>query len=266
MIKKKIKTKVIALIPARDGSKSISHKNVQRLGNSPLISYSINSALNSKKIDEVYVLTNNTWYADIARESGAKIPYIRSKETSSDFASDKDVVKEFMSHFGIKLDDLSIVFVWLRPTHPFRSEALINSSIDIFLKANFCGMRSVSFSSQTPYKMWTLEENFALRRVVGDKEDDLHNSPRQLLPRVYWQDGFIDLSYPCDYQTSHCSFHSEKIGGILLDQSENLNIDLDYPEELELADSKIRNSNSEFSVSTSYKRLITGVDDERYGS
>jgi len=266
MNKQSINHKVIALIPARDGSKSIIHKNVQRLGNSPLISYSINSALNSKKIDEVYVLTNNSWYADVARECGAKVPYIRSKETSSDFASDKLVVKEFMSHFNIKFDDLSIVLVWLRPTHPFRSLSLIDLSIDIFLNENFCGMRSVKLSTQTPYKMWTLEENFALRRVVGEQEDELHNFPRQLLPPVYWQDGFIDLSYPCDFQTARCSLHKEKIGGILLDQSENLSIDLDYPEELELAESKIRSSNSELSLSTYYKRLISGADDERYGS
>lgn len=259
--------KIIAIIPARDGSKSITHKNVQMLNDMPLFVHSIEIAAEIKNISEVFLLTNNSWYADIARLYGAKVPYLRSKDSSSDFARDSLVIQEFFERQSIFKAHDNLLIIWLRPTHPFRQAEIVNTLVSNFVRGNFCSARSISVSKQTPYKMWTITDSGALTRVVGEQSDDFHNAPRQNIPRTYWQNGYLDIFYPCYIQQQTCRIHIEKIGPLLMDESDFLDVDLDYPEDFINAEKKgLKLINSRSKAKMLENRFIGGIDHKRYGS
>ena len=91
--------KNIAIIPARSGSKGLHDKNIKDLCGKPLIAYSIEAAMQSKEFDEIMVSTDSPAYANIAQEWGATVPFLRSKETSSDTASSWEMVEEVLNNY-----------------------------------------------------------------------------------------------------------------------------------------------------------------------
>jgi CMP-N-acetylneuraminic acid synthetase len=233
----------------------------------PLFVHSIKIAAEIKNISEVFLLTNNSWYADIARLYGAKVPYLRSKDSSSDYARDNLVIREFFERQSVIKAHHNPLIIWLRPTHPFRQAEILNKLVSNFATSNFCSARSISVSKQTPYKMWSITDNGALTRVVGEQGDDLHNAPRQNIPKTYWQNGYLDIFYPCYIQKQTCRIHIGKIGPLLLDESDFLDVDLDYPEDFINAEKiglKIINRSSK--AQKLGNRFIGGIDHKRYGS
>ena len=111
------KKKIIAVIPARSGSKGFMDKNIMSLNGSPLFTHSIRFAKKLSFIDDVLFLTDSNDYAKIANDHGASIPYIRSKNSSSDSAMEEDILSELLNKMNFN-DDTYIL--WLRPTHPLR--------------------------------------------------------------------------------------------------------------------------------------------------
>ena len=99
-----MKQKNIAIIPARSGSKRIPHKNVKDFLGKPIIAYSIETALQSGLFDEVMVSTDSEKIADIARQYGAKVPFLRSRETADDYATLSDVIDEVLQTYRDKED------------------------------------------------------------------------------------------------------------------------------------------------------------------
>lgn len=228
------KRQVIAIIPARSGSKSVPNKNIQSLNGAPLMSYSIRTAQNLALVNQTIVLTDSKVYADIARHWGAGVPYIRSSKTSSDDATDLMVIAEFFDYIRLleTCDSEPPMVVWLRPTHPIRDLMFIEEAINKYNDGQFCLLRSISRAKQTPYKMWKLSENDALERVAGTIEDGFHDQPRQNLPEVYWQDGVVDIFTDCVLSDKRCVAHKTKIGGIVSKDKSLYEFDIDYPEDL----------------------------------
>ncbi len=110
--------KNICLIPARGGSKRIPRKNIKSFHGKPLIYWSINAAKSSKLFDEIYVSTDDLEIAEIAKKYGAKIPFIRPKEISNDYANDRDVREHFLN--WMKINDKKIdILCYLYATAPF---------------------------------------------------------------------------------------------------------------------------------------------------
>ena len=110
--------KTIAIITARGGSKRIPRKNIKNFLGKPIIAYSIEAALNSKIFDEVMVSTDDKEIAEISKHFGAKIPFIRSKETSDDYATTTDVILEVINKYkslGREFDYGCCIY----PTAPF---------------------------------------------------------------------------------------------------------------------------------------------------
>jgi len=112
--------KNLAIITARSGSKGLPDKNILPLFGKPLMWYSINAALESGMYDEVMVSTDSEKYAEIAKECGASIPFMRSAETSSDTAGSWDVVREVLREYK-KLGKEFDTFTILQPTTPLRT-------------------------------------------------------------------------------------------------------------------------------------------------
>ena len=110
----------IAIIPARSGSKGIKDKNIKDLCGKPLIAYTIQAAISSGKFDEVKVSTDSEHYADIARQYGANVPFLRTESTATDEASSQDVIEEVLGNYMMR-GDIFDTFCLLQPTSPLRT-------------------------------------------------------------------------------------------------------------------------------------------------
>ena len=128
--------RTIAIIPARGGSKRIPKKNIKLFYDKPIISYSIKVALDSKLFDEVMVSTDDIEIANLAKEFGAKVPFIRSKKASDDFATTFDVVKEVIEKYednNQKFDTVCCIY----PCAPFITVNTLKVSFKIFNENKF---------------------------------------------------------------------------------------------------------------------------------
>lgn len=183
--------KVFAIIPARGGSKSIPKKNIKLFAGKPLIAYSINAALESKKVDRVIVSTDDEEIAVIAKSYGAEIPFIRPQAIAQDETTDLPVFQHAYESLkpDIQPDD---VFVQLRPTTPIRPKGLIDDALAQFLQSDADSLRSISIADPTPYKFWQKKDGFITPLLdIGIHES--YNLPRQQLPEAYWHNGLIDI-------------------------------------------------------------------------
>ena len=119
----------LAIITARGGSKRIPKKNIKEFCGKPIIAYSIEAALESGAFDEVMVSTDSEEIAEIAKRYGAKIPFMRSEETSNDFATTSDVLFEVFDNYakrGEKIEYACCIY----PTAPFATADKLKSAMD----------------------------------------------------------------------------------------------------------------------------------------
>lgn len=224
---------ILALIPVRGGSKGIPRKNLLRLGGKPMMAYPIITAAQSKYINRIIVSTDDEEMAEVARQYGAEVPFMRPAQFATDISLDLEVFRHcfnwFQEHEG-KLPDL---VVQLRATAPIRDTEVLDQAIQFMIShPEATSMRSVSPPDFTPYKMWRVENDFLrpLLRVEGVK--DWYDKPRQGLPTVYAQDGFVDIVRP-----SIVLQHESMSGDSILGFTHNWPvIDIDSLQEVEKAE------------------------------
>lgn len=188
---------VLALIPARGGSKSIPRKNLLMVGGKPLIAHSIEHALASAHITRTIVSTDDDEIAQVAREYGAEVPFRRPAEYATDAAIDLDVFRHALATLRDAEGYACECVVHLRPTGPVRRVARIDEAIARFLADPAAdSLRSVTAPAQTPYKMWRMSGDYleTLLPIAGVSEP--YCQPRQGLPEVFWQNGYIDIVRP----------------------------------------------------------------------
>jgi CMP-N,N'-diacetyllegionaminic acid synthase len=188
---------VLALIPARGGSKSIPRKNLVPIAGRPLIAYSIAHALASRHITRVIVSTDDEEIAAVARAHGAEVPFMRPVELAGDLSTDFDVFQHVLATLRDTEQYGCECVVHLRPTGPVRQVARIDEAIELFLQhPDADSLRSVTWPGQTPYKMWRERDGYLepLLHVAGVREP--YCQPRQQLPEVFWQNGYVDIVRP----------------------------------------------------------------------
>jgi N-acylneuraminate cytidylyltransferase len=189
--------KILAIIPARSGSKSIKNKNIIPYKGKPLLAHSILSAKNSSNVDKVIVSTDSIYYKKVAESYGAEVPFLRPKKISSSKSLDIDYIKH-CCNFLKKKNYFPEIVVLLRPTTPNRNVKILDKGIKYFLKNinKFDSMRSVSFFNQPPYKMFKIKN----KRLVGFFDDFLkgeyYSQPRQNFPQTYLPNGYVDIYKP----------------------------------------------------------------------
>jgi len=185
---------ILALIPARGGSKGITKKNIRKVEGKPLIAFPIQTALRSQFIDRVIVSTDNREIADIARQYGAEVPFIRPAEYATDDATDLGVFSHCLNWIKVHEGRLPDLVVQLRATAPIRSVEYVDEAIELIMnKPDASSLRSVSAPPFSPYKMWYKENDKLLPLLSLKDVKDWYDMPRQKLPKVYAQDGFIDI-------------------------------------------------------------------------
>jgi CMP-N-acetylneuraminic acid synthetase len=209
--------KVLAVIPARSGSKGIVDKNIRLCNGKPLLAHSIEHALKSNIVNRVIVSTDNNRYADIAREYGAEVPFLRPADISDDYSLDIDTFKHalhFLKKTEMYMPDLC---VHLRPTHPVRTSLMIDDMVNTLIEnPEWDSIRSVSPAPVTPYKMWFLAADKTLSPALSCEIPEAYNAPRQILPKVYMQNACIDIvRTPVILEKN--SMTGSKIGGYIQD-------------------------------------------------
>jgi CMP-N,N'-diacetyllegionaminic acid synthase len=187
-------TEVLALIPARGGSKGLPRKNVLPLAGKPLIVYSIETAQAARLVTRTVVSTDDEEIASVARGAGAEVPFMRPAEFAQDDSTDLEVFRHALEALAPYRPEL---VVHLRPTNPLRRPERVDEAVAAMLAdAEADSLRSVSWPKQTPYKMWRVEDGYLRPLVKVPGVADAHSRPRQGLPEVWWQNGYVDVVRP----------------------------------------------------------------------
>jgi len=185
---------VLAVIPARGGSKSVARKNVRMLAGHPLIAYSIAAGLAAEKVGRLVVSTDDEEIADIARRYGADVPFLRPGPLAQDDTPDLPVFQHALDWLLENENYLPELVVQLRPTSPLRPPGLVELGIEILLAGPSAdSARAVVPSGQNPYKMWRETEDGTIVPLLKNGFHEAFNMPRQLLPRTLWQTGHLDI-------------------------------------------------------------------------
>lgn len=181
----------LAIIPARSGSKGLKDKNIKLLSGKPLLQYSVEAAISSSVFACVHVSTDSLRYAEVARECGADVPFLRCTELSEDTSDTWSTVRfvlEKYKHLGYIFDMVTI----LQPTSPLRGAEDIKHAYKMFCDKDARTIISVSEASQSPLLMNTLDESLSLEGFIDIGEV----GRRQEMPIYYRVNGAIYMLKP----------------------------------------------------------------------
>lgn len=193
--------KVLAIIPARGGSKSIPEKNIYPIMGKPLLAYTIEAAKKSKLINRVIVSTDNDRIAKIAKKYGAEVPFMRPAELAEDNTPDLPVFQHALKWLEENENYKPDVVVHLWATSPFRKDGDIDKAIKLLTKNPDADcVRSITTPSQVPFKMWRKDKGKFLKPIMKkeysefyEKETEPHTLPRQILPETFVQTGYLSV-------------------------------------------------------------------------
>ena len=194
-----IRPEVLAIIPARGGSKGIPQKNIRTFAGHPLIAYSIAAGLQSTFVTRVIVSTDDPKIAEVARRYGAETPFMRPPALAQDSTLDLPVFQHALAWLTANEAYAPDIVVQLRPTSPVRPVGLVDEAVRILLEhPEADSVRGVVPAGQNPHKMWRIDNETGKMTHLLDVDNvaEPYNAPRQILPPVYWQTGHIDAIRP----------------------------------------------------------------------
>jgi N-acylneuraminate cytidylyltransferase len=219
---------VVALVPARGGSKSIPRKNLRPLGGHPLIAWSIAAGRDARSVEAVVVSTDDREIADVALDYGADVPFLRPKELARDETPDLPVFEHALRWLERERGWRPEMVVQLRPTSPGRPAGMVDEAVArLRAHPNATSLRAVTSAGQNPFKMWRSGGEY-LAPLIGGLRDELFNEPRQRLPPVLWQTGHVDAIRPGTI-LGEASMSGRLILSFLVDPRYSL--DIDTPEQ-----------------------------------
>ncbi len=158
--------RVLAIIPARGGSKGIKDKNIYPLCGKPLIAYSIEAAKRSVFVDEVLVSTDSAIIADVAKKYGASVPFLRPTELASDTAKSIDAIVHAIETLR-KEGKVFDILILLQPTSPLRITEDIDGSLSTFVRKSYKSLVSISEVNDNPILIRTIDNDGELRRLLN---------------------------------------------------------------------------------------------------
>lgn len=182
---------ILAVIPARKGSKGVKDKNIKKINDVPLISFTIRSAIKSKLFADIVVSTDSEIIKGIAEKEGASVPFIRSDDLSHDTALAVPVIQDAVINIQSLNNKKYDAVCMLQPTSPLRSEADYNNVVELFDSDDVDSVISVVEVNQHPYKMVRKSSNDLLMPFL---DWPIENPPRQQLPKLYTYNGAFYLS------------------------------------------------------------------------
>ena len=219
---------IIAVIPARSGSKGVPDKNIKLLAGKPLIAYSIAVAKKSKLINRTIVSTDSKKYASLAKEYGAEVPFLRPAELAGDTSTDYEFVKHLLDWLKSNENCQPDYLVHLRPVVPLRDSRIIDSAIEAFINnTEATSLRSAHEMSETAYKKFEIEGNY-FKAVGSDSfELDALNEPRQKYFKTYDPNGYVDV-LKTSFVLSENKIHGNRVMPLITPMSYEIDAEEDF--------------------------------------
>ncbi len=212
--------RILAIVPARGGSKGIKDKNIKEIEGHPLIEYTIEAAKRCEYIDEIVVSTDSEKIAKVAKKAGAKVPFLRPDELASDTARTIDVVLFTIDQLKLIGQEYDIV-VLLQPTSPLRDEDDICGAIEKYVSCNMKSLVSVSEVSESPILMRQIVDETHMEKLLNINS----TIRRQDMAKYYMVNGSIYIN-KIEELNSDTSFNDNVIPYVM-DRSHSVDID-DY--------------------------------------
>ena len=209
--------KIIALIPARGGSKGVKKKNIRNLVDKPLIAYTIEAAQKSKYLDKVIVSTDCKEIAEVSMKYGAEVPFLRPAELAQDTTPTLDVVLHFID-FVNEYEKWNTL-VLLQPTQPLRTAEDIDNAIEQFYYMGKRSLVSVSEVNDHPILMRNMDQQGVVHKLLK-KTSSIR---RQDMEKVYRVNGAIYINDISEI-TTETSFNDNEIG-FKMEKSHSIDID-----------------------------------------
>lgn len=211
--------KIVAIIPARSGSKGLTDKNIKLLNGKPLIAYTIEAAQKAQIFDEIIVSTDSKQYAEIAIQYGASVPFLRPKKLAADESSSNDVILHTLNELE-KNHQTFDYFMLLQPTSPFRDETDIVNAMNLLWDKKGHAVVSVCESDISPLLMNTLDDSLVMANFL----DQQNNKRRQDLSTYYRLNGAIYLSETESYKKEK-SFYVKESFAYIMSRLNSIDID-----------------------------------------
>lgn len=186
--------KVVALIPARAGSKGVPDKNVKPLAGHPLLAWTIAACLKSAAIERVIVSTDSPDYAALSIKLGAEAPFLRPAGISGDRSTDQEFIVHALDWLAAHGDAPEFV-VHMRPTTPLRDPRRVDAAVHAFMaEPEATALRSVHEMPESAYKAFEIAPGGQLKRLGSDSTAlDAANNARQQFPATYQANGYVDV-------------------------------------------------------------------------
>lgn len=214
-----MRDRILAIIPARSGSKGLKDKNIKKLNGKPLISYTIEAALKSQVFKDIVVSTDSEKYKKISEQYGAWVPFLRSKDLAQDTSSSNDVIEEVLlnlKHMGKEYD----CFMILQPTSPLRNHEDIKNSINFFYEKRANSVVSMCECHDSPLLTTNLDEEMRLDGFL----EQLNKVRRQDLKKFYRLNGAIYL-VKVDYFFKYKNIYEKNSYAFVMDKRKSIDID-----------------------------------------
>lgn len=211
--------KVLAIIPARGGSKRLPRKNVLEIAGKPLIAWTIEAAKKSEFVDDVVVSTDCNEIADVSMEYGANIPFLRPEYLSNDTATTNDVVMHTVENHEFGVFDYYII---LQPTSPMRTALDINDAIKLITEDDLDGVISVCECEHSPLWSNTLPKNQTLNSFLPNNLEGVRS---QELPTYYRLNGSLYLFKHEALVRNKGIFYSDKVKALIMPSERSVDID-----------------------------------------
>jgi CMP-N,N'-diacetyllegionaminic acid synthase len=219
--------KIMAIIPARGGSKRVPRKNLALLAGKPLIAWTIEKSLRCQCIDRVIVSTEDAEIADISRKCGADVPFMRPTELSRDNTPDLPVCRHALEWMAEHENYHPDIIAWLRPTCPLRRVEDIRSAVEKLIETKADCVRSVSCVKHHPYWMKRLKEDRLIPFM--DNKNEKEHYQRQLLPELYHLNGAVDVVWAENVLKEELLFAGDMRAYVMPPEfSEDIDTELDF--------------------------------------
>ena len=188
---------IVAIIPARKGSKGIKNKNIIIYKKKPLLFHSIKSALKLNKVDRVIVSTDSKKYKSLANKFGAEV-ILRPKKISGSKSLEKEYLMHTYNYLKYKENYIVDLFVLLRPTCPDRNTNDLKKALEISIENfdRYTSLRSVHLVHNPPQKVFKIKNKYLSGYFNGSLKGEYHSMPRQIYDLCYSPNSFFDALKP----------------------------------------------------------------------
>ena len=221
-------SQVIALIPARSGSKGVIDKNIKKLGKFPLVQWSIEACKKIKTIDKIIVSTDSPEYRDLCIKYGAEVPFLRPKKISGDLSTDTDFIIHALDWLKDNESEPDLI-VHIRPTTPLRDPRVIDHAIETFKSSKgFTSLRSVHQMAESAYKNFEISESGNLVSVFTKNPAlDISNNARQSFQDTFIPNGYVDI-LSTKYIRDSGNIHGDKVMPYITETVSEIDNDFDF--------------------------------------